>query len=362
MAVSFSTPVTVIEGIGPALAARLRPAGVSSVLDLLRVSPTLLASLLGGPNAQERILRWRAMATLMQVEEIGPQWAEALVRGGVPTLDALASRGVSQLSALFQAAVQQNIIPTAPDVDTLGAMKADAAILTHTGSLSGRVTEPEGEPLAGAAVQLGYLRESTGESGRFRLLRIPLHWRAPLLITCPGFQTVGIEQPAIQGDAGHLLQQPFTLEPVAGDDSPPDPILSQLAGDTLPEIRGQPVRAERIDPPELQENDLLILQRFFQRTPDVELSSRLRDYQAGRIRVRTYKLPVAGLPPGASVGDHFRVRQGRLVPVEVTPGYLDFYRKKLRLDRTAPDLPAPTGEAEVRQRFEEDLARLLDGS
>ena len=88
-----------IEGIGPATAARLRRAGVHTPADLLdraatRFDRRALAALTGVPA--DRLRRFAAHADLMRTEA-PPEYAELLDRVGVRTVAALARQNPALL-------------------------------------------------------------------------------------------------------------------------------------------------------------------------------------------------------------------------------------------------------------------------
>ena len=81
-------PVIQLEGIGPTYAERLRAVGIRTTTDLLAAEAPLVAEKIQAdvPNVR----RWQAMSRLIELNGIGPQYAELLVRAGYATVDDLA--------------------------------------------------------------------------------------------------------------------------------------------------------------------------------------------------------------------------------------------------------------------------------
>jgi len=79
-----------VEGIGPAYAERLAQIGVRTTGRLCYEDADTLAAQLD--TEPKRVRRWQAMAELMKVSGIGPQYAEALARAGIEGISELKKR------------------------------------------------------------------------------------------------------------------------------------------------------------------------------------------------------------------------------------------------------------------------------
>ncbi|HEX2065302.1 MAG TPA: DUF4332 domain-containing protein, partial [Candidatus Thermoplasmatota archaeon] len=91
-----SLPVEAIEGIGAIYGDKLRAAGVHTTARLCFEDAQALADRLGVPAKTVR--QWQAMAELVKVKGIGPQFAEALARAGVDGIAALKRRSPATLA------------------------------------------------------------------------------------------------------------------------------------------------------------------------------------------------------------------------------------------------------------------------
>ena len=86
-----------LEGIGPRFATRLNAIGIITVGQLEAADAEAVARRV--ESTPEQVREWQAMARLVQVKGVGPQWAEALARVGVHDAHDLASRDPKALSA-----------------------------------------------------------------------------------------------------------------------------------------------------------------------------------------------------------------------------------------------------------------------
>lgn len=85
-----------IEGIGPIRAKTLREAGIKYTDDLEDADIEKLAEKTWLP--ERRLRDWRAMAEIMHVVDVGPQFSEVLVRSGIKSIDELAAQEPEKLT------------------------------------------------------------------------------------------------------------------------------------------------------------------------------------------------------------------------------------------------------------------------
>ena len=94
-----------IEGIGPAQAARLTEAGVSSTEALLeragpRAGRAALAEATG--ISPKSLLEWVNLADLMRIKGVGQEFSDLLEAAGVDSPGELAQRNAASLATTFQ--------------------------------------------------------------------------------------------------------------------------------------------------------------------------------------------------------------------------------------------------------------------
>src|SRR5512139_2339904 len=119
MAVPFDTPVSAIEGVGPAAGQLLQAGGIYTVYDLLRAGSPAIHSAVAALASLQEVKAWRQMAVLLEVATVTPQWAEALVQAGVTSLVELRHLDLNELQTLFNAARNQGTIPSLPALEDM---------------------------------------------------------------------------------------------------------------------------------------------------------------------------------------------------------------------------------------------------
>ncbi len=107
-----------VEGIGPAYAEKLAKIAVATTEDLLQHCATAA----GRKQAAERsgvsetlLLKWSNLADLMRVSGIGPQFSELLEAAGVDTIKELRTRNAENLAAkMAEVNATKKLAKTAP--------------------------------------------------------------------------------------------------------------------------------------------------------------------------------------------------------------------------------------------------------
>ncbi|MEK6325517.1 MAG: DUF4332 domain-containing protein [Acidobacteriota bacterium] len=363
MAVAASEPVTIIEGIGPSTAEALQSVKVYFVFDLLRGSVQMIHDAVRSQASASEVRSWRAMASLLQVAEITPQWAEALVRGGVISIEMLFRKNLNDIETMMAEAQNQGIIQDVPTTAPVSSMLKDAAVLAHTGSITGTLHNDADEPIAGATVRIGSLEQQSDERGRFRLLRIPLAAGLPLHIAHPDYLTRTIESPpvarniaVIDGRVFRLSERPDTSTGIEEAEAR----FSELEGDALPVPTGQPLRSVDMNPGSLRPRDVLKVHKLYQRAPDAGLVSYFKSYEAGEFIVHTVRVPLSELTQNVQLGDQFQVSDGSLRKVDLGPTKLHRYKMRLRLRKRLAGRPAPTEIDELNALIQECYAFLRE--
>jgi len=330
--------VDTIEGIGPATAAALAAGGVTTVFDLLRHSSAELHEMVATIASRERVRQWRHAAALLPVTVGDAQFAEALVAGGLFSMEMVSATPFEGLAALFAAAEADGTIPAVPGPGEIAAMMATAAVMDVTGHCAGEVILADGTPAAGASVSLGERSTTTDPYGHFRIIGVPLDSAADLRITLDGREPLQVPRPELVREPATLLVPVYQLPAAAGVAAGPQPPaaleLSELAGDELPPLSNVPVRTVRHSAAELREGDILVWRETLVRAPRERLLSRFLRYSGGELLVDLYAVDTASLPANAAIGTHFEVRAGALVEVPMNRRLLHA-RKVARRRRAA---------------------------
>jgi predicted flap endonuclease-1-like 5' DNA nuclease len=122
--------ITTIEGIGPAFAAKLEAAGITTTGALLErgADPAGRRDIaeqtgIGG----KQILRWVNMVDLCRIGGVGPEYAELLEAAGVDTVPELARRNPINLYVAMTAANEdRNLVRRPPTASAVVAWVAEA--------------------------------------------------------------------------------------------------------------------------------------------------------------------------------------------------------------------------------------------
>lgn len=128
-----------IEGIGPANAAKLGAAGITTTGQLLKAAGaaagrTALAGTTG--ISAKQLLEWVNRADLFRVKGVGTQWSDLLEAAGVDSPAELATRRADNLQAkMAEVNATKKLVRQVPTVTQVEAMIASAKglakVVTH---------------------------------------------------------------------------------------------------------------------------------------------------------------------------------------------------------------------------------------
>ena len=126
-----------VEGIGPAYAEKLSKAGVKTTTQLLKLAATPAGrkNLAKESGLSEKlILNWTNKADLMRISGVGPQFSELLEAAGVDTVKELRTRNAGNLAEAMKATNEKKkLTRVSPPSSTVekwveAAKKLDATI------------------------------------------------------------------------------------------------------------------------------------------------------------------------------------------------------------------------------------------
>lgn len=126
----MSYSIEKVEGIGPAYAAQLKPAGITTTAALLRhcadrKGRKKTAEATG--ISEKRLLEWSNLADLMRIRGVGPQFSELLEAAGVDTVKELRNRNPSTLAVkLAEVHEQKRLTRIAPPPSKVAGWVAQA--------------------------------------------------------------------------------------------------------------------------------------------------------------------------------------------------------------------------------------------
>lgn len=340
MSVPYETPLTYIEGIGPVTERALQDINLFYVYDLIRAAAEQIHPGVANTHSLAQVRRWRAMAILLQVEAINHQWAEALVRAEVSSIEKLKGSSPTVLEQIFKDALEARIIPSVPSRDEIATILLDATTIHHTGGINGTVRDSAGQPLAEVEVRLGPARAATDARGRFRLIRVPLGRTHYLILKRKGFHVETIKNPALTSNNDLISVHLFTMRRTP-DDPGVGERMSEYDGDTLPELAEFSFSTRQMDPATLRDRDIFVLHRFYANGTDAQLVSKYLDYEDGKFYALHYRVPSARLPPGTALRSTYRYQEGKFVPIKLTPRMLRRFKALRRMRKAFRGRPRP---------------------
>ncbi len=130
--------VDVIEGIGRRIGTILEENDVFTLVDLIRIPVSHLHAHVRAKSSIEQVEQWVSMAGLLQVRDLDPQTAEALVRANIHSLQMLYFQSIPRLTKILKEAKDEGVIPSVIDTETVANIRTDAAALYFSGTLLGR--------------------------------------------------------------------------------------------------------------------------------------------------------------------------------------------------------------------------------
>ena len=344
-------PVTDLEGVGPASATALATISVHSVADVIRASAEHMHSVVSHASI-DTVREWRAMALLMEVDQVTAQWAEALAKGGVASVETLRRKTPTQLVDVFAAARDANTIPDVPSAEQVVAMILDATEIHFTGRMCGTVRKTDGAPVAGAQVSCGGVSTVTDTRGRFRLIRIPLGATLRLRVEAQGYQPLSHDNPRVTRNDSVVDIQGLVVE--AATPGFAEARLSEYEGERLPPLVPDAMTTEaRTDA--LRDGDVLVVHRFYQ-NGDAQLVSKFIEYEAGRFFALHWRVPVADFPSTPGPKSVWRYRKQSLIPLALTPSKLAVLKAQRRRKAAFANRPTPETRVEWDTRRAEMAA------
>ena len=355
MSIDPTSPVTVIEGIGQARAEAIARIHVFNVFDLLRATINQLHDAIRTSSSEDQVRSWQNMSSLLQVDQITPQWAEALDSGGVDSIDELSTKKLDVLQEIFSKAHDEHLIPNVPEAGQITEMVMDATIIRLLGVLTLTIRDGDGNPVVGAKAKIGVISAQTDSHGRVRLVRIPLDAGLPLVVEHEDHGLLLVEDPPIISDH-HSIGVTLLKMPKRGAPEDASSIrLSEYEGDTLLLGGNIPSREVTLSSDRLRERDLLSVCSLYKSEPDAKLVSMLKSKEKGEIIVNHYRVPLSDFDSPPQVGDMYIYRGGKFIPRKRTVDRINRYKLRIRMAKEFSGRPAPSTVSEKIHDMEERI-------
>jgi hypothetical protein len=265
------------------------------------------------------------------------QWAEALVKGGVDTLEELLAKKLDQLTAIFEKARAGRLIATAPDGATLLEIAKDAAAVFHGGQCMGTVLSTDGRPVRDAVVTVGGRTTETDERGRYRLIRIPAASSHYLKIERAGYRTLFEPDFEVAYDCRAVGAQYRTLAPSETQHQTPE--IDEYDGDELPGLSSYRTVSRPFAQEEIRQGDVFRVHELYASSQHAKLVSIFRAYRAGDLIVRHVKVDLSRFTETPAKGDLYRYQNGAFVKGSNTTRAIERHRALRKLGRNLREYP-----------------------
>jgi len=328
------TPVSAIEGIGPAYADKLSTYGITTLYDLVNTSPVLVADFTG--ISSKLIEHWRSAAWLLEAEGMHPQWAEAAVAGGVVTPELWVDKSLADIQLLFTRAIEKGIIKDAPDVEAIFAITRQLAAIAYGGMIQGTVTDADGAPLAGILVDRGNVHTLTNAKGQWRMAGITGKSACRIFFSGEGYVTQSAESVPVQ--PGYMGAYQFTTVLQQGESLPL--VWDVFNGDKLPVLQDYSTKEIIKGFADMRQGDLMRV-GFFYVNGDIKLYSVNRSMINNQLCMHAFRVPPSVFSRTPAEGQYWRYSKGNLLLTEADDGsallYNAIYRSSAQVQPADKD-------------------------
>lgn len=280
--------IDAIPGVSPAEASALAVLGLATSADLLNTNRAELVRQMPGLTLA-KVIEWQAFSELAEIGEIAPAAAAALRAAGADGVSEFASWTLTRARAALPQESDEQIV----------AWQKDALRLSLLGVINGTICLANGNPVEAAEVTIDGRTVSTNVHGRFRMAYLALDRSFTVTVHHPNYghkRTTGVRASRTAALVGVRFTLPGRPQVAKA--------LSELVGDALPPVGSAPIATKAItgapDPLDI----LLVVDRY--PNGDARVASRFLDFADGRFVRRTYRIPVADLPPGLRDGDDLK--------------------------------------------------------
>ncbi|TYP75000.1 DUF4332 domain-containing protein [Aquimarina intermedia] len=333
-----------IEGIGEVYAQALKENFIHTIRDLLFYQPAAIQRMVGNNATIDEASSWRAMAVLIQVNELTPQYAEALVRRNVSTIENVSNKKLGELETLFSEAESERLIPAVPTSAEITEMISDAVKLEHTGSYFGILSNSDLEPIENATLRLGNRSAMTDKYGRFMINKIPLGHNSSIYTFHDDYDNYVIQNPSLKLD-----QEVFAVHQVTVDDLEVARELDEYYGDVLPYQSRPAFTTKHHTQEQIRAYDIFFIQDFYDDGETVKLGSVNKAFIDGKIVVRTYRVALSEIPDGVERLDYLTRNSSTFA---VAPkdyyGLLSAWRSLMKQEK---DGLSPSSPEEAKAQF-----------
>lgn len=310
-----TTPVSEIEGIGPATAGSLSELGIDYLNDFLRNTPPFLAS--QSDFSLEKFEEWRSSALLLELEGMDKQLAEALVEDGVVDPEHLSILNLDELSEMVSLALADDRVDEIPGSAQLAALQVKAARFTYGRQVQGRVIDEQGMPIEGAEVKLAGNSTLSNSKGYWRVTGINPIGNVRVLAIKEGHVSYLLDDVIPEGDLYSLE----LLEIVMSAGVSEAIVLDEYLGDDLGLLDDYVIDEVNRDEEELREGDLFKVSYHYV-NGDIKFTSMFLAMSNEYLQVFCFRVAGQYFDSPPELYTYWKVQNGQVVPSDVTDGSL----------------------------------------
>lgn len=314
-------PVIEIEGVGKTYAEKLANVGIYTIGDLVFIDPEIEYTRLDSEIPLPNLKKWKSMASFMQAPGINNQFAEALVRSDVFTIEDLFNPPPSEIVKKIEDAYNKNIIPEKVDLLAVVEWQKEAIKLSYTSSINGLVQDSKTKnPIKGATVSCFDETTATNEQGEFVLNLIPY-----------GERSISVEKNGyydfkMKIDIGLRPSKLKVLIKKSPDGFSSPVHASEYESQHVNVAPDDTLIMKQKDLSEIPDGAYLQIMKFYKRKPMAKLFS-LSKYKIGqRVFIDIVKVDRNLIPKGAEERSILRKEKGGLAKTDLT--FKDYVEKR----------------------------------
>jgi hypothetical protein len=306
-------PVAEIEGIGEAYAEKLANVGIYHIGDLVFIDPEIEYTRLDSEIPLPNLGKWKAMAAFMQIPGINNQFAEALVRNDIFTLEDLFEASPEKIVKKIDDAFDKKIIPEKADLLTVVEWQKEAIKLSYTSGINGLVSDQETKkPMEGATVSCFGRTTKTNKQGEFILNLVP-YGEQSILIEKEGYYDFKM---AVNVGARPLKIKTSLKKSVDGFSSPTHASEYESQHVNIAPEDTLVMKQKNLD--EIPDGTHLRILKFYKRKPLAKLFSLSKSKVGQKVFIDIIKIERDVVPEGAEEQSIVKKEKGKLVKTDIT--------------------------------------------
>ena len=327
-----TTPVSEIEGIGPATAELLSDLGIDYLNDFLRNTPPFLAS--QSDFSLEKFEEWRSSTLLLELEGMDKQLAEALVEDGVIDPEHLSILDLDELSQMVTNALADDRVDEIPGPAQLAALQVKAAKVTFGRQVQGRVQDENGVPIEGVEMKIAGHSTLSNSKGYWRVIGLNPISTIRVLAIKEGYVSHVVDDVIPESDM-YSMEIMDIVMPAGVSEAI---VLDEYLGDDLGTLDDYVIDEVNLGEEEIREGDLFKVSYHYV-NGDIKFTSMYLSMSNEYLQVFCFRVSGEHFHSPPELYTYWKVQDGQIVPSDVSDGSLLITKAifKERARRSAPD-------------------------